>query len=167
MRSALNALERLIALVIGCVFLFALALNFANVVGRYAFRTPIFWAEEAMIFAFVWCVFLGAGLVALRGNHLRVELVEWVLPEGARRVLAILGHLLTIVLMTFVAWRAWALVELVQRVQQTSIVAEIPMTVPYGAVLIGSAFLALASLVRAAELIARIERPPEPGPLPP
>lgn len=167
MRLALNALERLIAVVIGCGFLFALALNFSNVVGRYVFLAPIYWAEEAMIFTFVWCVFLGAALVALRGNHLRVELLEWVLPAGAQRALAILSHLVTIVLMAFVAWRAWALVGLVHRVQQTSIVAEIPMTVPYGAVLIGSGLIALASVIRAVELMAGIERPPEPGPLPP
>jgi TRAP-type C4-dicarboxylate transport system permease small subunit len=167
MRIALNALERLIAVVIGCAFLFALALNFSNVVGRYVFHAPIFWAEEAMIYTFVWCVFLGAALVALRGNHLRVELLEWVLPERTRRALAILSHLVTIVLMTFVAWRAWILVALVQRVQQTSIVAEIPMTVPYGAVFIGSGLLALASLVRVLELTAGVKRPSEPASLPP
>jgi hypothetical protein len=68
MRMALNALERVIAVVIGCGFLFALALNFSNVVGRYVFHAPIFWAEEAMIYTFVWCVFLGAVFVALRGK---------------------------------------------------------------------------------------------------
>ena len=166
MRVVLNILEHLMATVIGCGFLFALALNFSNVVGRYVFHAPIYWAEEAMIFTFVWCVFLGAALVALRGNHLRVELLEWVLPERARRALAIFSHLVTIVLMAFVAWQAWALVEMVQRVQQTSIVGEIPMTVPYGAVLIGSALLAFASLVRTVELITGTEPPPEPGPLP-
>lgn len=167
MRVVLNTLEQLMAAVISCGFMFALALNFANVVGRYAFHAPIYWAEEAMIFTFAWCVFLGAALVALRSNHLRVELLDWVLPEKARRALAILSHLVTIVLMVFVAWHASSLVEMVQRVQQTSIVGEIPMTVPYGAVLVGSSLLAFASLVRTIELITGTEKPSEPGPLPP
>lgn len=167
MRVVLNALERLLGTLVGGAFLFALALNFSNVIGRYVFRAPIYWAEEAMIFTFAWAVFLGAALVALRGNHLRVEILEWVLPAKARRALAIFGHLLTIALMAFVAWQAWALVALVLRVQQTSIVGEIPMAVPYGAVLIGSALLALASLVRIVDLLGGNEPPPDPGPLPP
>ena len=167
MRVVLNILESLLATMISCGFLFALALNFAIVVGRYVFHAPIYWAEEAMIFTFAWCVFLGAALVALRSHHLRVELLEWVLPEEARRALAILSHLVTIVLMAFVAWHAWSLVAMVQRVQQTSIVGEIPMTVPYGAVLVGSTLLAFASLVRTIELITGTEKPSEPGPLPP
>jgi TRAP-type C4-dicarboxylate transport system permease small subunit len=161
MRVALNALQATIAAIIGAGFLFALALNFANVVLRYAFHAPIYWAEEVMIFTFVWCVFLGAALVALRSDHLRVELLEWVLPAAGRRALAIVIHLATTGVMTFVAWRASALLELVLRLQQTSIIAEIPMAVPYGAVLLGSVLLALASLVRAAELAFGAERQAE------
>lgn len=159
MRPALNALQTIIAVLIGVGFLFALALNFANVVGRYAFLTPIYWAEEVMIFTFAWCVFLGAALVSLRGDHLRVELLEWLLPDAAKRRLAIVIHLVSAAVMAFVAWRAWALFELVLDLQQTSIIAEIPMTVPYGAVLAGSVLLALASLVRATELTLGLARP--------
>jgi C4-dicarboxylate transporter DctQ subunit len=143
---------------IGCGFLFALALNFANVVLRYAFGASIYWAEEVMIFTFVWCVFLGAAIVALRSDHLRVELLEWILPAGARRALDIVIHMVVAAVMAFVAWRASSLVELVLRLQQKSIIGEIPMAVPYGAVLIGSILLVIASLVRVVELMLGLKR---------
>jgi TRAP-type C4-dicarboxylate transport system permease small subunit len=55
--------------------------------------------------------------------------------------------------MSFVAWRASTLVELIMRLQQTSIIAEIPMFVPYGAVLVGSILMSVASLIRAIQLV--------------
>jgi TRAP-type transport system small permease protein len=157
-RAVLSVLQVALSALIGGGLLFALALNFANVILRYAFRAPIYWAEEVMIFTFVWCVFLGAAVVALRGDHLRVELFEWILPAGARRVLGVFIHLVAAVVMTFVAWRASSLLELVLRLQQKSIVGEIPMAVPYGAVFVGSVLLIIASLIRAAQLTFGIER---------
>jgi TRAP-type transport system small permease protein len=143
----------------GCGFLFALGLNFLNVILRYTFHAPIYWAEEVMIFTFVWCVFLGAAVVALGGDHLRVGLLEWILPTGVKRTLSIVIQLVTAVVMAFVAWRAAVVVELVLRLQQKSIIAEVPMAVPYGAVLAGSVLLVVASLIRAAELFLRVEAP--------
>jgi TRAP-type C4-dicarboxylate transport system permease small subunit len=157
-RAALSVLQAALSALIGGGLLFALTLNFANVVLRYAFRAPIYWAEEVMIFTFVWCVFLGAAVVALRGDHLRVELFEWILPVGVRRALGVFIHLVAAAVMTFVAWRASSLLELVLRLQQKSIVGEIPMAVPYGAVFVGSVLLIIASLIRAAQLTFGIER---------
>ena len=50
--------------IIGALILFSIALNFANVIGRYVFFSSIIWAEEVMIFIMVWCVFIGAILVS-------------------------------------------------------------------------------------------------------
>jgi C4-dicarboxylate transporter DctQ subunit len=148
----LKTVETLVSAIVAGGFLFALGLNFANVVGRYAFRAPIYWAEEAMIFVFVWCIFLGAAVVALTGEHLKVGLLDWLLPPRAASVLAFIIQLTTVGVMSFVALRAATLVELVYRLGQTSIIGEIPMWVPYGAVLLGSVLIALASLLRAGSI---------------
>ncbi len=157
-RTALNVLQTILGVAIGCGFLFALALNFTNVVLRYVFHAPIYWAEEVMIFTFVWCVFLGAAVVALRGEHLRVELLTWILPPEMQRGLGIVIHAVAATVMAFVAWRALTLFELVLRLQQKSIVGEIPMAVPFGAVLFGSVLLVIGSLVRIAELALGLDR---------
>jgi TRAP-type C4-dicarboxylate transport system permease small subunit len=134
-RRVLHVVQVVLGAMMGCGFLFALGLNFLNVILRYTFHAPIYWAEEVMIFTFVWCVFLGAAVVALGGDHLRVGLLEWILPTRVKRILSIVIQLVTAVVMAFVAWRAAVVVELVLRLQQKSIIAEVPMIVP--ALLIG------------------------------
>ena len=45
---------------IATLILVGVAINFANVISRYLFNFALFWAEEAMVFIIVWCVFIGA-----------------------------------------------------------------------------------------------------------
>ena len=48
------------------------AINFANVIGRYVFQSAIYWAEEAMIYMAIWSIFLAAIAIAYdraRSHH--------------------------------------------------------------------------------------------------
>ena len=49
---------------IGLILLLAIAINFANIVGRYAFLAPLPWAEEVLSFLVIW----GVGARRLRGD---------------------------------------------------------------------------------------------------
>ena len=40
--------------VAGILFFVAAAINFINVVARYVFSDPVFWAEEILIFLVIW-----------------------------------------------------------------------------------------------------------------
>ena len=39
----------------------AIAINLANVVGRYVFAAPVFWAEEVLMFMIIWGIYIAAG----------------------------------------------------------------------------------------------------------
>ena len=164
LKRGLEIASTALRVVVGVGFLFALALNFANVVMRYMFSSPIFWAEEAMIFVFAWCVFLSAALVALNGEHLSVELLGWILPARVLLGLKALTHVAAAIVMGFVGFHAWTLVALVARLGQTSIIGEFPMSVAYGAVLSGCVLIVIASVLRVLDLaglgIGRVERKP-------
>ena len=73
----------------GVLLVASVALNFANVVGRYFFSASIYWAEEVMLFLMVGCVFLGNGVVAWSGRQIRMDVIVGMMPpqarEGARR----------------------------------------------------------------------------------
>src|SRR5262245_19905501 len=58
----------------GVVFLAATLINIANVVGRYVFSRPIFWAEEVLVFMVIWGVFLSAVSITFSGRHLNMDL---------------------------------------------------------------------------------------------
>src|SRR6201996_7629581 len=59
----------------GILFLLAVVLNIVNVIGRYVFGMPVFWAEETLTFTIIWIVFLVAGTVTYRGAHLNMDLL--------------------------------------------------------------------------------------------
>ena len=60
--------------VTGTLFLIAIGINIANVIGRYVFAQPIFWAEEVLVFIIVWSIFLAATTIVYRGEHLNMDL---------------------------------------------------------------------------------------------
>ena len=62
------------------LLLVAVALNFANIVGRYVFSAPIASAEEVMLFLLVGIVFLGNSVVGYEGKQLRMDVVLQALP---------------------------------------------------------------------------------------
>src|SRR5947209_12172768 len=80
----------------GLLLVASVALNFANVIGRYFFSTSIYWAEEVMLFFMVGCVFLGSGVVAWSGRQIRMDVVVGMMPEKARRALDMFAELMFI-----------------------------------------------------------------------
>ncbi len=70
-----RALVAVIGVLSGVLLVASVALNFANVVGRYFFNASIPWAEEVMLFLMVGCVFLGNGVVAWSGRQIRMDVV--------------------------------------------------------------------------------------------
>src|SRR5579872_7215408 len=70
----------------GVMFLVGVVINIVNVAGRYVFLTPVFWAEEILIFIVIWMVCMLAGSVTYRGAHLNMDLVYSILPRSMKRV---------------------------------------------------------------------------------
>ena len=73
----------------GTLFLIAVVLNIVNVIGRYVFGMPVFWAEEALTFTVIWIVFLVVGAITYRGAHLNMDLLYSRMPAGLQLVVRI------------------------------------------------------------------------------
>ena len=67
-----------------------------NVVLRYVFSEPLYWAEEASNWLFVWIGFLSCAYAIGDDSHIRVTLLVDLLPEAARRWIALLFDALMI-----------------------------------------------------------------------
>src|SRR3954469_18392635 len=50
----------------------SVAINFANIIGRYFFSVSIQWAEEIMLFLMIGCVFFGSGVVGWSRRQIRM-----------------------------------------------------------------------------------------------
>src|SRR5689334_20765906 len=73
----------------GILFLVAAALNIVNVIARYVFSNPIFWAEEILTFIVIWGVFVVAGSITYRGGHLNMDLIYSGLSPFWKRIVNI------------------------------------------------------------------------------
>ena len=82
-----RALVSVLRILAGVLLVASIALNFANVIGRYFFNTSIFWAEEIMLYLMVACVFLGNGVVAWSGRQLRMDVIVAMMPVPVQKVL--------------------------------------------------------------------------------
>jgi TRAP-type C4-dicarboxylate transport system permease small subunit len=141
---------------IGVVILLAIAINFANIIGRYVFLSPLPWAEEVLVFLVIWGVCLGASAVTYDNRHLDMDLFVVRFPPRLRVALAALQLVAMVGFCAFTAVNAWTIVALMARNGQVSITAGIPMTIPYAAFVTGFALIAVAAVAGAVE--RRLER---------
>jgi len=131
-----HLVEKLMALALGLI----VVLVFSNVVGRYALGTSFAGAEELSRLLFVWLVFLGAILTLRRRAHLGVELVQARLPRWARKICAVITHVLTLYALWLFLVGSWAQTQI--GLDNYSTVLRFP-----------NAFIASAGLVCAASMI--------------
>ncbi len=138
----MTVILRVIRALLGLFILAGVVLNFANVVGRYVFLRPIIWAEEILVFLMVWCVMLGATLVTWENAHLRMDAVYQLGSPRVRRWLNLVSALVFLVAGVFVLVQSTRVVALVASTGQRSVVAEVPMVIPYGALPVSFALMA-------------------------
>jgi TRAP-type C4-dicarboxylate transport system permease small subunit len=132
----------------GVLFLLAVVLNFVNVVGRYVFGMPIFWAEETLTFTVIWIVFLVVGTITYRGAHLNMDLLFSRLPAAVQRVIRVGIALALTVCTVYTAAQSWKVVKLHYLTHGVTAGTNIPLAIPHSALLFGFSFMAAAALVR-------------------
>ena len=115
----------------------AVALNFANVIARYAFGRPIVTAEEILQFANVWIVMLAAAAVSRLNIHLRMDVVSHALHPRVQRAIELAITVLGAGLAAFVVFNAGRIVALTYDMGQRSVAARLPLALIYCAVPVG------------------------------
>jgi TRAP-type C4-dicarboxylate transport system permease small subunit len=103
---------------------------------RYVLNRSLFWSEELVRFALVWSVMLGSAVVAYRGEHIRIDVLDAVLPAGARRAAAAAAHVLTFAFCVILA--GTGIQFTLRTLTQRSAVLEVPIWAVYAAVPVGA-----------------------------
>jgi TRAP-type C4-dicarboxylate transport system permease small subunit len=138
---------------LGVLILTGIAINFANVVGRYVFSAPIVWAEEVLAYIMVWCVFIGSILVMWNGRHIKMDVFVASL-RGRARIFANAASAVGIILVCiFVILQSYPFVSMLLETDQRSIILRLPMGWINASVLIGFVGMLLVVLVRLGTLI--------------
>lgn len=133
---------------LGVVMLGGVALNLANVIGRYAVGKPIFWAEEVLVGMVIWGVFFGTAVVSWRGDHLNMDLFYARMSPRYRLALNCFIASVMVGICLFIAWQSWSILQMFYQTGAVSAGAEIPKIIPHSALMVGFLLSALAVLVR-------------------
>ncbi len=137
----------------GIIFLAAVTINIVNVVGRYVFAYPIFWAEEVLVFMVVWAVFLSAVSITFNGAHLSMDLFYAKLKSPWKQIVNVMIASSLLATTLFAAAQSFKVVTLYIHNGTVSTAAEIPLYIPHGALLVGFSLMALAVIVRFKEYL--------------
>lgn len=126
----------------------SVAINFANIIGRYFFSISIPWAEEIMLFLMVGCVFTGCCAVAWEGRQIRMDVVVNMLPPKLRELVNALSELVLIATAIAVAVFAWPVIKDLAAFDERSQAANFPLVIPQSMVPIGYALMGLLVAIR-------------------
>ncbi len=117
----------------------------AQVFFRYVLNESLFWAEELVRGAMLWGVMISVALVAASRAHIRIEILELMVPPAWRRYLSAVTDGLTL---AFCLTLMWAGIEFVDRTwYQNSPLLDVPKSTVYLAIPIGAALEALMTLL--------------------
>ncbi len=135
--KAIRVLASCALLLSAISMLVAVALNFANIVGRYVFLSPIAPAEEVMLFFLVATVFLGHSVVGWQGKQIRMDIFLHLLPAVWRRWFEVFADLVTIAVSLTLIVVGWPVIQMLAEFDERSQAADIPMMIPQALVPIG------------------------------
>jgi C4-dicarboxylate transporter DctQ subunit len=148
LRRGAHALMAALRVAAGAMLILSVAINFANIIGRYFLSVSLSWAEEVMLFLMIGAVFLGAAPVGWLGRHIRMDVVVSMLPPRLRRVFEIFADLVTIATCVMLAVFAWPVMTMLAELDQRSQSANIPLVIPQAALPIGLLLMAVLIAVR-------------------
>ncbi len=132
----------------GILLISSVAINFANIIGRYFFSVSIPWAEEIMLFLMVGCVFTGCCAVAWEGRQIKMDVVISMLPPKLRDFLSLLSELVLIATAIAVTVFAWPVISQLAAFDERSQAANFPLVIPQAMVPLGYTLMALLVAVR-------------------
>ena len=122
-------------------FLALIPLLFAQVFLRYVFNYAIPWSEELARYAFVWLIWLGAGLCVKERRHIRIDVITSRFPERVYKIFECIITLISIAFCVFLLYKSLSVVSMVARLKQTSPALKIPMSAVYASVPVSCAMM--------------------------
>jgi len=109
---------------------------------RYVLNDSLSWTEEISRYGLVYITYLGCATGIRKRSHIRIDIIERVLPPRLERPLGLLVDLLTFIFLALMLVLTWQIIGILWASRSTAV--QIPMGWVYGALLVGFAL----SLVR-------------------
>ena len=119
----------------------ALAVMSVQIFLRYVLNDSLIWSEEAARYLLIAIAFLGCATGCRKACHIRIDVIDLVLPERLRRALSLATDAVVLGYVAYVAWLAIGIIPILGR--QPSTAMRMPMAIPYGVIALGFGLAAL------------------------
>ncbi len=144
-----RALQSLATVMLICI----VAINTANVIGRYVLSMPIGWAEEMMLYLLIGAVFLSFVRITHQAAHVRMDMLVRALPSRFRVTMETVADMVTMFVCLTAVYAGAPIVMKFVEFDQRSDSSNIPLAIPQGVLPFG---FACAALVLAVGIVERI-----------
>ena len=105
--SKINVLSRFMGIIAICVLVLMMLFTVLNVVMRAFFNSPIPGDVELTEVGMICVGFLGLAWCAVKGMHIRVDLVVSFLPKRPQAIIDSFGYLMGLGITVLLAWRGF------------------------------------------------------------
>ncbi len=139
------------------VFLIGLSTTtvIVQVVLRFVFRHPLFWAEEMVRYMVIASTMLMLGPASKEGNLMGVEFVLDLFPGQIQRIIRIAVKAVSVFFYIFISYHGVKLVSKIMEKNQLSPALQIPMWIPYALIPLGLCILAVYECFAIKALISK------------
>jgi len=118
---------------------------------RYVLNDSLSWSEELSRYGLVYVTFIGAAYAGARGTHIRVAVLDEMLPPGPRRWLNVFQDVVAILFLAVLAYLSIRIAGVLHRTKSAAML--LPMSFVYAAIIIGSALAVVRMTVRVVRTI--------------
>jgi C4-dicarboxylate transporter DctQ subunit len=124
------------------------ALNAVNIILRYFFRSPLSWAEEAMLYLMILGVYVGAISVVWQQAHIRIDAILDFAPPTRRKVLEVISTGVLAAVLIPVVFASFRVVGLLFEFDQRSDALNLPIWIAQSVVPISLLLIIVMSFLR-------------------
>lgn len=149
MKRILDGLTKIENGIMTVTFVIMVIASFSQVVNRNIFKLPISWFDEAAVYCMIYMVLLGTEVGLRDGTQVAVTAVVDRLNARGKLIAGLLAKLVVILFSAGVFLGGMKLMEIQIRTGQVSAALGIPMTIPYGAMVVSFGMITLVQSVEA------------------
>jgi TRAP-type C4-dicarboxylate transport system permease small subunit len=135
------------------LFVLICGMVFTQVVARYLFGSPIFWAEEFSLSVFTWVAFTGSALALRKARHARITLVTSRLPDRVRLKFELGTHILVACVCALIFYQSIRFFDMSHTIIMTAL--NIPESFVSAAITFGSFLMCIFSIESAVRLVVK------------
>lgn len=124
-----------------------------QVVARYVFSKGFVWTDESARYCMIWLIFIGATEIIFNGDHIKVTIIEDLLPGLGKKIIFLVQYLAGLVFSVVMAVYSFPQVKLAAKAVSSNM--NINMGIVYGIFPVVTILMIIGYIVRMVLLFAK------------